>query len=96
MDRELRNCVYCKRYDTFELEDEYHFITRCTLYDEIRMVHIPQFTSNNYCQFVRNMKDTRHLFAVAKFVQKAFRMLEAFLERLECTDILKSCILGIL
>jgi hypothetical protein len=37
IDRHLRVCVYCDKYD---IEDEYYFTLVCTLYNDLRKTHL--------------------------------------------------------
>ena len=77
--REFRNCIYCECY----LEDEFHFLLQCPLYENIRVRYIPQhyictrdifsfiniMTSNNV-EIIRNL---------GMFIHYAFKKRNDFL-----------------
>ena len=46
IDKQFRFCKYCLKNHTFSVEDEFHFLLICPLYDDIRKVCFPKIWYN--------------------------------------------------
>ena len=81
VDRSLRHCKCCKND---EVEDEYHFVARCSCFNEIRQKFIPIIVNNtNYDTFILLLQATEYVHDIANFIFHATR---------KRNDILKDCI----
>lgn len=72
--QENRLCSLCNAY---EIEDEFHFIMTCSLYDELRHTYLPHLdnTVKNVEAFIRLMNSTEAItMCLAKFIYYAFKL----------------------
>ena len=82
IDRELRFCVPCSRRNEYAIEDEYHFLLVCPLYNELREMYIKcrwNYTTPNEHIFATIMSDTRDssVYNLARYLANAFELREA-------------------
>ena len=75
--------------DTNDIEDEFHFILTCPLYENIRQVYIKLYYCRNpsmykFIQLLKN-ENTTHLKNLAKYIIEAFKLREANLAKLVVT-----------
>ena len=73
--REERKCIYCNLND----EDEFHFIFKCPLYNELRVIYISRYYYNTYPSMLKfidllNCTNVKRLKNLAIFVIKAFEV----------------------
>ena len=75
IDRQHRFCTLCKLGD---VEDEYHFLLICPLYNTLRIVYLPyeSFLEPNYYKFQKlvSSSDSNILLNLCKFVHKAIKL----------------------
>ena len=73
--RELRKCTLCELND---IEDEYHFVHRCSKYQTLRAVYIPSYYSRNPSMFkfikLLNCAKVKTLNNLAVYIIKAFKL----------------------
>ena len=82
IERSERKCLVC---DTNDIEDEFHFILTCPLYENIRKVYIKMYFYRNpsmykFIQLLKNENMT-HLKNLAKYIIEAFKLREANLAK---------------
>ena len=80
--REQRLCKLC----TLEVEDEYHFLLKCPMYNELRNIYIPAkyITNPNHHKFVLLMtcKNEKIILNVANYIYMAYRERNTFLRNM--------------
>ena len=73
--REQRKCTLCELND---IEDEYHFVLRCSKYQTLRDVYIPRYYSRNSSMFkfikLLNCDKVKTLNNLAVYIIKAFKL----------------------
>ena len=73
--REQRKCTLCELND---IEDEYHFVLRCSKYQTLRDVYIPRYYSRNPSMFkfitLLNCDKLKTLNNLAVYIIKAFKL----------------------
>ena len=73
--RDERKCVYCELND---IEDEYHFVLRCSKYQILRHQYIPRYFTINPSMFkfleLLNSNKLKTLNKLAVFIIKAFQL----------------------
>ena len=73
--RDERKCVYCELND---IEDEYHFVLRCSKYQILRNQYIPRYFTINPSMFkfleLLNSNKLKTLNNLAVFITKAFQL----------------------
>ena len=81
-----RLCKLCSRES---VEDEYHFLLVCPLYDNLRKEHLSEDANSepNFHKFLKLMsgKDSKEMFKLCNFVYKAFKLRESVLKSSEIT-----------
>ena len=79
--------MYCQIYGQNVVEDELHFLFKCPLYNDIRLVYIPGYlsTGNDACtKMVRllNSKSSRTLSNISRYIYFGFKKRNAFIAQL--------------
>ena len=80
--REQRLCKLC----TLEVEDEYYFLLKCPMYNELRNIYIPAkyITNPNHHKFVLLMtcKNEKIIVNVANYIYMAYRERSTFIRNM--------------
>ena len=81
IERDYRFCPYCLSRNVYIVEDEFHMLLICPLYDELRReCFAPQwlntFESVNLFNAIMSSDQERHILALASFLHKAFSLRE--------------------
>ena len=65
-----RICGYCSLSNVHEIEDEYHFLCKCPLLNDLRSELIPFLLNCSYYDFTKAMSSsqTKNLISIAKFI----------------------------
>ncbi len=82
IERRLRYCKYCVNINIEVIEDEYHFVMICPLYENIRQVYLSKFcTLRSPEKFIRLMSSKSDIVLnnLSKFVFIAFKIHNAFM-----------------
>ena len=70
----------CKFCNTNSVEDEYHFLVICPMYNNLRLRFLPKdlFLEPNYQKFIRFMSSpvSDELISISNFVYRAFKLRE--------------------
>ena len=81
--REFRNCIYCECY----IEDEFHFILVCPLYEDLRVQYIPHnfIQARNVLSFIQLMSvnNEETIRNLAMFIHYAYKKRRDFLSGME-------------
>ena len=75
LDRSLRLCQLC---DIAEVEDEFHFIFKCTCYDQLRDRYIKRYYRNrpNMCKLIElfNTQNQSEVYLLCKYITEALKV----------------------
>ena len=82
---EDRLCTLCKRNNKLVLEDEYHFMIHCPVYEELRSKYLPSIVNNenrDFELFINTMKtnDTEEQIRIAIYLWKSFKKREILIQ----------------
>ena len=76
--RKSRNERICQFYSTGDIEDEYHFVLVCTMYNELRVKYINRYYRRDpsVFKFIQLMSsdDTKTINTLSYFVYNAFNL----------------------
>ena len=77
IDRDYRFSPYCLNRDVFAIEDEYHFLLLCPLYDDVRQTLLHEQLENRIITlqlFYILLSDynRKHVISIANYISKAF------------------------
>ena len=75
--RNLRYCKYCLTLGNTHVEDEYHFVLKCPLYDNLRCVHILPYIRNVHLNSFISLMTTQNettIHHLAQYAYEAFNM----------------------
>ena len=84
IDREYRYCYFCLKRNVYVIEDEFHFVLVCPLYDELRHKYLMDIIGNQYITlnlFYTMMSEynRKSVIAMAKYIYDAFTTRKTFL-----------------
>ena len=73
-----RNLGLCQLCDSNEIEDEFHFIFKCTYYDQVSNRYIKPFYRNrsNMIKFIQllNTQNKNATFTLCKYIKEAWKV----------------------
>jgi len=81
INRNSRLCMYCQLSGINVVEDEFHFLVKCPLYDDIRenyLLNVYSETCTNIAQ-IMNSKSNTILLKLSKYIYYSFNRRNAFL-----------------
>ncbi len=84
IDREYRYCYFCLKRNVCVIEDEFHFVLVCPLYDELRLKYLMDIIGNQYVTLnlfytMMSEYDRKSVIAIAKYMNDAFITRKTFL-----------------
>ena len=87
IDREFRFCPICLKHNIYTIEDEFHFLLLCPLYDNLRADYLNDLCANNImCLqfFYKLMSEYKNnsCFAISKCIVNAFIKRKEYLDNL--------------
>lgn len=80
IDLENRVCNFCKKYGKQVIEDEYHFIVVCDVYNDLRNKYIPHLNKSNLYEFRKLFKtnDPDKICCLGMYIYNALILSESF------------------
>ena len=84
-----RLCKLCLDTGKCYIEDEYHFIAICPLYNNLRKKYIKHLDRCNNLKFIRTMNSTNETIIreLACYVYNAFKVRESYLSKMNIDSI---------
>jgi len=84
IERDERYCVFCCKRD---VEDEYHFVLVCCLYEELRKKYLKRYfyqkpSVYKYVELMKS-KNSKQLLNLSKYVNETFNMRKAALNYID-------------
>ena len=77
---EDRLCVFCGHYNIRAIEDEYHVLFECCVYEEIRNLYLRKhFSCVNQFNFILLLTSADCILDVANYISGVFKMRKSLL-----------------